>query len=97
MAAESGDSVRTPRNDPAWLMDRQGSVARRSRGVLRDPTRVSEVIGEGVIKMIGGDKQKVCEVCGEEFIASRRDAKTCSVGCKQKAYRRRKREVKLNK
>jgi hypothetical protein len=40
------------------------------------------------------ERRKVCEVCGEEFTATRRDAKTCSVGCKQKAYRRRKKEVK---
>lgn len=36
------------------------------------------------------DREKVCEVCGEEFTASRRDAKTCSAACKQKAYRQRK-------
>jgi hypothetical protein len=42
-------------------------------------------------------RKKVCEVCGEEFTASRRDAKTCSTGCKQKAYRRRKKEVKKNR
>jgi hypothetical protein len=41
------------------------------------------------------DKDR-CEVCGEEFIASCRDAKTCSDGCKQKAYRQRKKEVKQN-
>jgi hypothetical protein len=34
-------------------------------------------------------RQKVCEVCGEEFVATRRDAKTCSKACKQKAYRQR--------
>jgi len=34
--------------------------------------------------------EKVCEVCGEEFTATRRDAKACSKACKQKAYRRRK-------
>ncbi len=41
-----------------------------------------------------GDRKKICEVCGEEFTATRRDAKTCSGECRQKAYRRRKREVK---
>jgi hypothetical protein len=41
--------------------------------------------------------KKVCEVCGEQFTASRRDAKTCSDGCKQKAYRQRKKGVKLNR
>jgi hypothetical protein len=56
--------------------------------------RASEVVGEGVIKMVRGDRQKVCEVCGEEFTASRRGAKTCSVGCKQEASRQRKNEVK---
>jgi hypothetical protein len=39
------------------------------------------------------ERTRVCEVCGEQFVA-RRDAKTCSPKCKQKAYRRRKREVK---
>ena len=38
-------------------------------------------------------REKVCEVCGEGFTASRRDAKTCSPPCKQKAYRRRKQEA----
>jgi hypothetical protein len=58
---------------------------------------VSEVVGEGVIKMVRGDRQKVCEVCGETFTASRRDAKTCSFGCKQEASRQRKTEVNLNR
>jgi hypothetical protein len=39
-------------------------------------------------------REKVCEICGEEFTATRRDARTCSDRCKQKAYRRRKKEVK---
>jgi hypothetical protein len=43
------------------------------------------------------ERNKVCEVCGEEFTATRRDAKTCSARCKQKAYRQRRKEVKLNK
>jgi len=30
------------------------------------------------------------KVCSEEFTATRRDAKTCSDGCKQMAYRKRK-------
>jgi endogenous inhibitor of DNA gyrase (YacG/DUF329 family) len=41
--------------------------------------------------------KKVCEICGKTFIATRRDAKTCSAGCKQKAYRQRKKEGKLNR
>jgi hypothetical protein len=52
--------------------------------------RVSEVVGERVIKMVRGDREKVCEVCGEEFTATRRDAKICSAGCGQKVYRQRK-------
>jgi hypothetical protein len=39
------------------------------------------------------EREKVCEVCGEVFNATRRDAKTCSAGCKQKSYRQRKKEV----
>ncbi len=35
-------------------------------------------------------REKVCEVCERPFTAARRDAKTCSPACKQKAYRRRK-------
>jgi len=46
---------------------------------LRKETRVEE-------------RKKVCEVCGEEFTATRRDQKTCSKACKQKAYRGRKKE-----
>jgi hypothetical protein len=42
-------------------------------------------------------RKKVCEVCGEEFTATRRDAKTCSARCKQKAYRQRRKEVKRNR
>jgi hypothetical protein len=39
-------------------------------------------------------RSKVCEVCGEEFTATRRDSKTCPGGaCKQKAYRRRRKEA----
>jgi site-specific DNA recombinase len=34
-------------------------------------------------------RQKVCEVCGSEFVATRSDAKTCSPKCRQAAYRRR--------
>ncbi len=37
-----------------------------------------------------GAREKVCEGCGEAFTATRRDAKTCSAACKQKAYRLRK-------
>ncbi len=36
------------------------------------------------------EREKVCEGCGEAFTATRRDAKTCSAACKQKAYRLRK-------
>jgi NAD-dependent dihydropyrimidine dehydrogenase PreA subunit len=39
------------------------------------------------------DKDR-CVTCGEEFTASRRDAKICSDGCKQEAYRRREKEVR---
>ncbi len=39
------------------------------------------------------DREKVCEVCGEEFTAKRVDAKTCAPACKQKAYRRRRARV----
>jgi hypothetical protein len=41
-------------------------------------------------------RKKVCEVCGEEFIATRRDQKTCSDACRQKAYRRRRKEAQQN-
>jgi hypothetical protein len=43
------------------------------------------------------ERKKVCEVCGEEFTATRRDAKTCSKACKQKAYRWRNKEVRQNR
>jgi len=36
--------------------------------------------------------EKTCEVCGEQFTATRRDAKTCSPACKQKAYRQRQKQ-----
>ncbi len=35
-------------------------------------------------------REKVCEVCSEEFTATRAHAKTCSPACKQKGYRQRK-------
>jgi predicted nucleic acid-binding Zn ribbon protein len=47
--------------------------------------------------MVRRDRQKVCEVCGKEFTATRRDAKTCSARCKQEAYRQRRKEVNLNR
>jgi hypothetical protein len=59
--------------------------------------RASEVVGEGVIRMVRDDRQKVWEICGENFTASRRDTKTCSVGCKQEASRQRKKEVKQSR
>jgi endogenous inhibitor of DNA gyrase (YacG/DUF329 family) len=34
-------------------------------------------------------REKVCEVCGKEFTATRSHAKTCSDACKMKAYRNR--------
>jgi hypothetical protein len=47
--------------------------------------------------MVRRDRQKVWEIGGENFTASRRNAKICSVGCKQDAYRRRKKEAKQNR
>lgn len=35
-------------------------------------------------------REKTCTQCGASFTATRRDAKTCSAACKQKAYRQRK-------
>jgi RNA polymerase-binding transcription factor DksA len=35
------------------------------------------------------EESPVCEVCGEALRDTRRDAKTCSAACRQKAYRRR--------
>lgn len=43
------------------------------------------------------EREKVCEVCGESFTATRKDAKTCSPGCKQKAYRQRRREARQDR
>jgi predicted nucleic acid-binding Zn ribbon protein len=43
------------------------------------------------------EREKVCEVCGKKFTATRPDTKTCSEVCKQKAYRQRKKEVKQNR
>jgi hypothetical protein len=65
--------------------------------MLRGPQRASEVVGEGVVKMVRGGRQKICEICGENFTASRRDARTCSFGCKQEASRQRKKEANLNR
>ncbi len=60
------------------------SCLRAYRNQLRNEKRAEE-------------RKKICEVCGKEFTATRQDAKTCSAGCKQNAYRRRKREVKQNR
>jgi len=43
------------------------------------------------------EREKVCEVCGEVFTATRRDSKTCSDGCRQKAYRRRRKEAQQDR
>jgi predicted nucleic acid-binding Zn ribbon protein len=42
-------------------------------------------------------RSKVCEVCGEEYTATRRDSKTCSDGCRQMAYRRRRKEAQQDR
>jgi hypothetical protein len=34
-------------------------------------------------------RRKTCAVCGRPFLATRRDALTCSSACRQRAYRRR--------
>lgn len=43
------------------------------------------------------ERKKACEVCGEEFTATRRDSKTCSDGCRQKAYRQRRKEAQQDR
>jgi hypothetical protein len=43
------------------------------------------------------ERSKVCEVCGREFTKTRRDTKTCSDGCRQKAYRRRRKEAQQDR
>ena len=43
------------------------------------------------------ERKKACEVCGDEFTATRRDSKTCSDGCRQKAYRRRRKEAQQDR
>ena len=41
-----------------------------------------------------GGREKVCEACGEYFGGTRSDAKTCSLACRQKMHReRRKKET----
>ena len=90
-------TARTPRNDPAWPRIDKDLLPAARGDCVEALQNTSEVVGEGVIKMVRGDRQKVCEVCGEEFTATRRDAKTCSARCKQKAYRQRKKEGKLNR
>jgi hypothetical protein len=84
----------TPRNNTSWPgLDKDLLSAAREE-CLEALQNTSEVVGEGVIKMVRGDRQKVCQICGWEFTASRRDAKTCPGGaCKQNAYRRRRKEA----
>ncbi len=43
------------------------------------------------------EREKVCEICGKEFTATRKDAKTCSQVCRQKAYRRRLQEARQSR
>jgi hypothetical protein len=43
------------------------------------------------------ERKKACEVCDEEFTATRRDSKTCSDRCRQKAYRRRRKEAQQDR
>ena len=63
--------------------DENGEAPKRSPNVhnlrLLNPRRRSDPAA----------REKVCEVCGEAFTATRRVAKTCSAACGQKAYRRR--------
>lgn len=43
------------------------------------------------------ERGKVCEVCGKEFTAPRKDTKTCSSSCRQRAYRQRKGEARQDR
>jgi predicted nucleic acid-binding Zn ribbon protein len=43
------------------------------------------------------EREKACEVCGKGFTATRKDARTCSPSCKQKAYRQRQREARQDR
>jgi hypothetical protein len=88
LAAESGDSVRLVITWRGPEIDKDLLFAVREE-CLEALQRATEVVGERVIKMVRGDRQKVCEVCREEFLATRRDTKTCSAGCRQKVYRQR--------
>ena len=89
-------TARTPRNDPAWPRIDKDLLPAARGDCVEALQNTSEVVGEGVIKMVRGDRQKVCEIYGEEFIATRRDVKMCATGCKQKAYWQRKEEVQQN-
>ena len=52
------------------------------------PERVTDALE--ILGLWDGEaREKVCEVCGKAFTATRRDTKTCSSPCRQKAYRRR--------
>jgi hypothetical protein len=56
--AESGDSVRTPRNDPAWPgLDKDLLSAAREE-CLEALQKASEVVGEGVIRKVRGDSRR---------------------------------------
>jgi hypothetical protein len=58
-----------------------------------EPYRRIAYCSEACKEVRAAARQKTCEVCTGAFTATRRDAKTCSGACKQKAYRRRKAEA----
>ncbi len=84
-ASELGKS----RQGVTWMVENGKLRAVKTQlGWLIDPKSVAHhnsIRNERAAK----SREKVCEVCGEEFTATRRDAKMCSSACKQKAYRRR--------
>jgi RNA polymerase-binding transcription factor DksA len=62
------------------------SHPRNLKQALRTYRRALEEFESALLEF---EETPVCEVCGEALTATRRDAKTCSAACRQKAYRRR--------
>ena len=67
-------------------MSLTGSHLRNLHQALGTWRRALEEFESALLEL---EETPVCEVCGEAFTATQRDAKTCSAACSKKAHRSR--------
>lgn len=80
-------------NEPTMnLIERNKCVATLDRKTSQKCLNRKSLVKMGK-KVKGGLYDRVCEVCGREYVAERATSKTCSPGCRQKLYRLSKKKV----